>query len=430
MPMSIEVRDPVHGSIAVSDPEVAVMDDPLFQRLRRIRQLGFAELAYPGATHTRYLHSLGAMELAGQAFDALTAGRSLGGPHRKAGLRACLRLGALLHDIGHAPLSHASEAAMPPRADLAVPWVARRGGRATHEDYTLKILLDSPLTAVIEREFPFQARAVAALVDRGLDPGDDFFRTEGVDWRPLLSQLVSSELDMDRMDYLTRDSYFTGVQYGNFDLRWLVTHLRDHVVDDRVHLALSQKAVYAFDHFLIARYHMFLMVYFHYRCVAYEEMLRLFLLEAPGEYAIPADLDAYARCDDLHLMEALRRSRSDWARRIVTQDEYKLLWEQHGRPEELRLAEVSERLAEAGVPHLGATSSSVLSKYFDPLAGRGGGEAPIFVFDAPVRGGPERAVPLQESTDLFERYAGKRQLARLYVPRERLVEARERILAG
>lgn len=428
--MSIEVRDPIHGSIAVDDAEVVVMDHPLFQRLRRIRQLGFGELAYPGATHTRYLHSLGAMELAGQAFDALFSGHSLGGPERRAALRSCLRMAALLHDVGHAPMSHASEFAMPPAARLEIPHVqVRPGRRATHEDYTLKIVLDSPLTSAIEASGRFAARSVASLIERSMEPGDDLFVVEGVDHRPLLSQLVSSELDMDRMDYLTRDSYFTGVQYGSFDLRWLVTHLRRHVVDDRAHLALSQKAVYTFDHFLIARYHMFILVYFHYRCVAFEEMLRRYLTDEGCEYTIPADVEAYGDCDDLELMGALRASRSDWARRIVNHDEYKLLTEQHGRPEDLAIAPLTERLRAAGVPLIEATSSSVLSKYFDPK-GRGGdaAPAPIFVFETPVRGGPERAVPLELSTDLFERYSGKRQLARIYVPREHLDRARALLL--
>ncbi len=424
--MPVEVRDPVHGSILVDDAETAIIDHPLFQRLRRIRQLGFGDLAFPGATHTRYLHSLGAMELAGQAFDSMFKDLPLGGRERKQALRCALRLGALLHDVGHAPMSHASEFAMPEVDALGLP--PRPGGsarRATHEDYTLKILLDSPLTRTIEKGFGFRASSVASLIDRDLVPDDDFFHVDGVDYRILLSQLVSSELDMDRMDYLTRDSYFTGVQYGSFDLRWLVTHLSFHVSGTKAHLALSQKAIYAFDHFLIARYHMFLMVYFHYRCVAYEEMLRRFLGSSDSGYVIPSDIEAYADCDDFHLMSHLRTSHSDWARRIIHNDEYKLLAERHGEESELEsLASLVETLQGGEVPHLFVRSSSALSKYFDPGKGKGSGSEPIYVLETPMRGDPTVARPLEASTDLFRRYAGKKHLARVYVPRERMEEAR------
>jgi HD superfamily phosphohydrolase len=109
----MEVRDPIHGAVHVSDRERAVLDSPYFQRLRNIKQVGFTELAFPGATHSRYLHSVGVMHLAGVAFDAVFRRWVFSSSKRQAELRQCVRLAALLHDVGHAPFSHCTEFAMP-----------------------------------------------------------------------------------------------------------------------------------------------------------------------------------------------------------------------------------------------------------------------------------------------------------------------------
>ncbi|HOI09837.1 MAG TPA: HD domain-containing protein, partial [Myxococcota bacterium] len=130
----MEIRDPIHGPIEVSPAEKRVIDHPLVQRLRRVRQLGFSECTFPGATHTRFLHSLGAMHLAGLAFDAVAT--DLGDLPRDtvARARAALRLAALLHDLGHPPLSHTGEAILPLRRDLGVPLDGPLDGPATHEE--------------------------------------------------------------------------------------------------------------------------------------------------------------------------------------------------------------------------------------------------------------------------------------------------------
>ena len=161
----VHIRDPIHGTIAVSLSEIKLIDHPAFQRLRGIKQLGFADLAFPGATHTRYSHSLGAMHLATRLFDRLFPGRSAGGggggsrgaewdapgadlPDRvRHRFRQATRLAMLFHDLGHAPLSHTTEMLMPAVGELGLGVF---GGtnvsrRATHEDYTLKIVLDSTL---------------------------------------------------------------------------------------------------------------------------------------------------------------------------------------------------------------------------------------------------------------------------------------------
>lgn len=118
--MAIEVRDPVHGTLVFSNSETAVIDSPEFQRLRAIKQLGFADVSFPGATHTRFLHSLGVCHLAGQVFDRIFRQFPFSSESSREKFRQVFRLGALLHDVGHGPLSHTTEEVMPPVADLKI----------------------------------------------------------------------------------------------------------------------------------------------------------------------------------------------------------------------------------------------------------------------------------------------------------------------
>ena len=410
----LEVRDPIHGAIEVHDGERSVIDHPLFQRLRNVRQLGFSELAFPSATHNRYGHCIGAMHLADLAFQGIFQRAPVPRPvHER--FRRCLRLASLLHDVGHPPLSHCTESALPPveDLDLRVVGTPRTGRRATHEDFTVKIIAESSLSVEIARSGEASPAHVAALIDSDVPVGDDFFVHAGLDYRPLLAQLVSSELDMDRVDYLLRDSHFAGVEYGRFDHRWLLAHLRSHKVDgDRVHLALEQRAIYAFDDFLLSRYHMFLMVYYHYRPVVFEEMMLRWFKETGG-YAVPADVEEYVEADDGWLMARLRSSRSEWAARIVERRPYKLLMERHGGPD-VGLAGFASRLEEAGVPLIQTDSWGVLSKYAAGASTDLQGPTLYVVDESPLL--PEPVRPIQESTDLFVRYAQRRRLSRLYVP--------------
>src|SRR6516164_2800157 len=136
----MRIRDPIHGTIPVDDRETEVIDHPFYQRLRYVKQLGFGDLAFPGATHTRHAHSLGAMHVSSRLFDAVSARADIS-PSAKGRFRVAVRLAVLCHDIGHMPLSHASEAIAPPRASLKLPsWLGdQTGDLANHEDFTAKI---------------------------------------------------------------------------------------------------------------------------------------------------------------------------------------------------------------------------------------------------------------------------------------------------
>ncbi len=413
----MRIRDPIHGTLPVSEDEAAVVDSPYYQRLRHVRQLGFGELAFPGATHTRHAHGLGAMHVVGRLFDGIAARAQLPEVPR-ARFRSAVRLATLCHDLGHLPLSHSSERIAPPRASLKLPaWVADAAGQATHEDFTAQILLQSSLADLLRSRLSGQGlgpEALAALVSGRTPPGGLDFTHQGADWTPLLRSLVSGELDADRMDYLLRDSFYTGVNYGRFDLDWLIQNLHPARVEGKMELALSRSAAFAFEDFLLSRYHMFLSVYLHHTAVAFDWMLAAFYRESRGEFEIPTDPVAFLYCDDVALMHALRHSTNRWAKRIVARAGFKLLAQFTERDEGYDLAKLAEALDRAQVEHFEVESESALSKYFDGTAGPS-----LFILDE----SSGRLTPVARYTALYQRYAGAVRLSRAYVRPDQLATA-------
>lgn len=415
----VQIRDPIHGSIDVTQDELVLIDSPFFQRLRYVKQLGFGDLAFPGATHTRYAHSMGAMHLASRVIDALL--RDFDGPADMATrMRQAVRLGILFHDVGHAPLSHASESTMPPVADLALPdWVTpTHDGQATHEHYTLKILLETEVADRIRDTYSdigLTPEVIAGLIAGRPAPGENPFEHGGVDYRPMLGQIVSGELDADRMDYLLRDSFYTGATYGRYDLAWIVENLKFAVVEDRAHMAIDRRAIFAFEDFLLSRYHMFLSVYFHYKPICFDHMLRWYYRDAPDEYVLPADPEAFLSHDDIHLWTVLRASKNRWARAIVERNAWKLVAEVTENDRGYDLAKIEKKLAAAGIESFEASRQGILSKYF-------GNQGVRFY----VRDERRHALTaVEDYTELYHRYSKPMQLERLYCDPARADEARE-----
>ncbi len=406
----MRIRDPIHGSLTVSDEETRVIDSPTFQRLRHVRQLGFGDLAFPGATHTRHAHSLGAMHVASRLFDAITSRSELPVATRDR-FRIAVRLAVLCHDIGHMPLSHASESIAPPRAALRLPsWMGgEEAGQASHEDFTAKLLIDSSLSGLIDEVYAplgITPTLVASLVTGQLPPGAVGFVEGGIDWAPVLRSIVSGELDADRMDYLLRDSFYTGVNYGRYDLEWILQNLSAAERDGKAVLALSKAAIFAFEDFLLSRYHMFLSVYFHHTSVSFDWMLRRYYEEAPGEFEIPADPEAFLECDDMTLHLALRRSKNRWAQRISQRRGFKRVAQFTERDDAYDVGELSKALDEAGVEHFTLESRGVLSRYIDE-----GESTSLYVIDR----SNGRLTEISKYTSLYERFSGAVRLSRVYV---------------
>lgn len=234
------VNDPVHGFISIpSELQYDIMQHPYFQRLGRIRQLGLSYLVYPGAQHTRFQHSLGAMHLMGEAIAQL---RSKGNEITEEEADAVLSA-ILLHDVGHAPFSHVLE-------NTVVNGVS-------HEEISLMMMRR------INEEF-------SGRLDMALDIFQNKYH------KHFLHQLVSSQLDMDRLDYLIRDSFFTGVVEGAVGAARIIKMLNVH--DD--HLVVESKGVYSIEKFLIARRMMYWQVYYHKTSVAAEQLLLSILRRA------------------------------------------------------------------------------------------------------------------------------------------------------
>jgi HD superfamily phosphohydrolase len=414
---TMELRDPIHGPIEVTADELDVIDCPVFQRLRGIKQLGFAELVFPGAVHNRYLHCVGAMHLAGLAFDAIFVRSGILSGDRALALRQAVRLAALVHDLGHAPFSHAAEALMPMREELGLDSTFGVGsGQASHEEMSLKLLVDSPLTQAVDKAlapYGFNTLHVVSIYgDYDHLSGSDFV-VQGVDYRPVLHSLVSGELDVDRMDYLLRDSYFTGVSYGKYDLDWLLSNLLVFVDDQsKGRLALDRRAIPTFEHFLLARYHMFQMVYFHPKSDIYDAMLKQWLGEVGDVARFPGSPEAYVHCNDAWLMDRLRDSNNRWADRVRDRRPLSLCLELRTVGEGSEKTAIEEKLQQAGIEGLWLKAAPVLSRYAQ--SPRKMARNPIYVRDrhgSSLRG-YER---LEEVTDLFGRYEHNQRIERLYV---------------
>ena len=278
-PHKYEIRCPVHGFIRLNDWERTIIDQPPFQRLRRIKQLGWTDYVYPGAVHTRFEHSLGVMHVATLLYESIV--------HQSEDVlksqlkyddngldrhKRLVRLAALLHDLGHGPFSHAAEDLFP------VPDGGRE--RYSHEEYSASIIR-SELKDAIENHpynqanYRITADEIAALI-HGESKGE-----HALFWR----DVVRGQLDADRMDYLLRDSLHAGVSYGRFDLHRLVGTIVAVPGNEGagLRLGITEGGWHAAESLVIARYLMFTQVYFHKTRVAYDLHLHRALKEIlPG----------------------------------------------------------------------------------------------------------------------------------------------------
>ena len=234
-------RDPIHDFIYVDPIELEIINTPVFQRLHNVKQLSLGYYVYHGAEHSRFGHTIGAMHLAGLAFDAMKKNTiELGESFEANDLdRQTLRIAALLHDVGHAPFSHSLENVL----------------HAKHEDYS-KALAKNFFSEILAKA-SIDTDIVCDLID-GAFPK-----------KPFLSKIISGQLDVDRLDYLLRDSHFAGVTYGKYDLGRIINQL---AVIDRKFVVL-QGGYEAVEQLIFARYQMYQQVYFHKTKRAFELML-------------------------------------------------------------------------------------------------------------------------------------------------------------
>ncbi|MBE8163509.1 MAG: HD domain-containing protein [Bdellovibrionaceae bacterium] len=422
----LEIRDPFHGFIAVSSEENLILRHPFFSRLRFIKQLGFTEFSFPGASHSRFIHSLGTCHLVSKAFDVIFKNAPCDEVFKKK-LKKTVRLAGLLHDIGHGPLSHVAEVVMPPLSELNMSDISSEFAedrQASHEDFSLKFILQSDFTKIINENFECDAIHVACLINKNLNPKNDFFIYEGIDYRPILSQLVSSELDMDRMDYLQRDAYYCGTKYGEFEFEWILNRLTWHQHEGAVYLALDHKALYSFDDYLLSRQNMYLMVYCHHRSVIYDEMLRRYFAEDETPFVLPAKLEEYHKCTDFWLYQILAKSKNVWAQRISTQTEFAKVKEWHSAflnsaEPKAEATKAEKILKDNNITYIRSHSKMKMSNYYNVEVKNSEIFYPIFIKSK--KNAEVKAVPIEECTDIFQKYAQSRYMIRLYVdPKDKL----------
>ncbi|MBX7247247.1 MAG: HD domain-containing protein [Candidatus Sumerlaeaceae bacterium] len=254
-------RDPIHDLIALDKNSredrtiIALIDAQEMQRLRRIRQLGLASLAFQGAEHSRFTHSLGVMWLATRILGQLSKQRKLN--TRQIFLTRCA---ALLHDVGHGPLSHVVEKFL----------------GVHHETWTARILLSphSEVNRILRQYHPSSPRDIVNIIEGRATP-------------PFLSQIITSQFDADRFDYLLRDSAMTGVKYGIYDLERILHILR---LDARgQNIVVARNGIQPVEKYLQSRYHMYSQVYLHKTVRAAEMMFRL-LLKRGRDLAVKGQL--------------------------------------------------------------------------------------------------------------------------------------------
>lgn len=254
MKIDRRIRDPVHGFVALTKDECALLDTPALQRLRGIRQLAMASLVYPGAVHSRFDHTLGVLHIAGQMCDRLEI------DDRYA---PTIRLAALLHDVGHGPFSHVSESVLDAVARTDLVKLAKKRDKI-HELITRDIILNHPgFESVLA---PGERRNIADLLETGLKD-------------PVHKSIISGPLDADKQDYLLRDSMFCGVRYGLFDIAQLHNVLTVVKDGEQLTLMVEHSGIHVIEQFVLAKYYLTTQVYRHkVRLITDQMLIRAFTL--------------------------------------------------------------------------------------------------------------------------------------------------------
>lgn len=272
-----EIKDPVHGYVYISEEEKYLIDSYPMQRLRRLRQLAGSEYVYPGANHTRFEHCLGVMYLAGKVLENPNISHQVSDEE----VNMC-RISALLHDCGHGPFSHVFEQLLQKNLDK------------THEDITSWIIEKSEISDQLSK-MGYDPKVVAGLaVGKMNKPG-----------RAFLDQIISSAVDVDKQDFIVRDTYHTGAEYGFIDVYRLI-HALDVLGEN---LAVELGALSALEAFIIARIESFKSIYFHRVGRAAQIMLATAMEKANGELGLTAfkTPEDYLALDDYTVWSALKK---------------------------------------------------------------------------------------------------------------------------
>jgi uncharacterized protein len=392
------IFDPIHRFIELDAGEVALLEAPAVQRLRRLRQLGLAYLAFPSAEHSRFTHALGALAIGTRALEAIKAysPAAFASERDYADQRRLLRASLLLHDVGHGPFSHACESVLGIR----------------HEARTERILAREEI-----------AHALAAI---DVDANDVLALITGTSTRyPVLRELVSGpNLDADRMDYLLRDAYFTGVVNGRYDAEQLIASLRVFDHDGRQELGVDGRGVVALESFVLARYWMFATIYFHHTTRAFERVLRKGLEELWPDPKALEPIDEFLAWDDFRVVDAMRTSDSEAARGLRERVTVYGLAAEFNAERDLVTYEACERELRSAYGDAVWSDSQEQLLHRLPL----GGDEDKPTVRVQITG---RIVDARQASDLIGKLSGKAYWRKLFVRKDRVpLDAARNLCAG
>jgi len=416
-----EVRDPVYGFIKFNELEKEIIDHPVFQRLRRVKQLGLTEMVYPGAVHTRFEHSLGVMHLATKMYDVIVGDeenvrilqdRKM---YEKTGLkrnRQLIRLAALLHDVGHPPFSHAAEDILPKNPDTKKPY--------KHEDYTVAII-EKYFKDVIENHplnsnYKITAKEVSALIE-----GNPQELKENIFWRVI----ISSQLDADRGDYLLRDSLHIGVKYGLYDLeRLLITFsIGIDPEENEIILGVKEGGWYVAESLIISRYQMFTQVYFHKVRRAYDYILKEAIKTSLGVLSSPQEIEKFVELDDYILWNIMKEKNTQWFNYLKNREHLREIFSTNDIPtpkDEKKLEDIMRILKENNIWFWEDTAEQSWYQFASKESGKG--ESMIVKKD-------KKALPLSLYSKIVKNM-GEVKKIRVYVKFKDRKKAKELIKGG
>lgn len=420
----VRFRDPIHGFIHLSHSELKLVESRAFRRLRNVKQLALTYLVYPGAMHTRFEHSLGVMELATRAFEAIQkkSGELLNNNLKKIDMtveqaKSLLRATALLHDVGHLPFSHGGESVLPKN---------KNGEAARHEQVSIAFIRETELSDLLEQGlYHGVVKHITLLLGEGQPPPELF----------ILKRLISGQFDADKMDYLNRDSLHCGVGYGNFDyLRLLETLRAKESAEGGLEVSLDRGGIHTLEAMILARYWMFTQVYFHKTRRIFDIYLRRYLQAwYQGQYE---ELLGVMDQDDVTVMNDIIQDakapiaegdRQKYARQIRERKHHHVIYETDNNADakEMRIAlgiERKLRQKHTDVDFiLDRDAQSALHKFYVEGDEKMGDEFPIH---DTISG---RYSGLSEESRIFEKVPRTFHVIRIYadVPRDRLIELRK-----
>ncbi len=358
-----EIRDPIHVFVRLDGDERKVLNSRPFQRLRYIHQLATTYLIYPGATHRRFEHSLGVMELAGRVFDVVTNPENvtdeikefltdITNEDKRRYWRRVLRMSALCHDLGHLPFSHAAEDKLLPK-----DW--------DHERITREIIQSELMKSIWDDLTPHLLPDHIEKIAVGKKKARDL---EFTPWEEILSEIiVGDSFGVDRIDYLLRDSHHAGVAYGKFDHHRLIDTLRilpvpadsEQPSANVPALGIEAGGLESAEALLLARYFMYSQLYFHPIRRIYDIHLKDFLVSWLSEGAFSTEVEKHLETTDNEVTAAFHKAAFDSemighdpARRLVLREHFKLLYERN--PNDVNVnPESGETIAQAAKEKFG-----------------------------------------------------------------------------